>query len=154
MGKKLTVICLTATPDDGINDGCERNLMDLMGYRLIRTGDKQDLEAPNINTFFEAKDASDVMDQVAVWKDTRAVLIYANGDLNDKLADEHKVTRVTKDTPEADLRSMDVSKQGYYPVYLISEEYGIRGLDYRAEKNLFGICMIICGPFSYSRTRI
>lgn len=39
-GGKLQVVCLTATPDDGINDGRERNLMNLMGYRLIRTGDK------------------------------------------------------------------------------------------------------------------
>jgi hypothetical protein len=39
-GDKLQVICLTATPDDGINDGCERNLMKLMGYKLIQTDDK------------------------------------------------------------------------------------------------------------------
>ena len=94
------------------------------------------------------------MNQVAELMTTRAVLIYANGDLHDILADEYKVTQVTSDTPEADLRSMDKSKDGLYPVYLISEEYGIRGLDYRAEKNSFGICMIICSSFSDHRTRI
>ena len=40
MGGKLQVVCLTATPDDGILDGCERNLMKLMGYRLIKTEEK------------------------------------------------------------------------------------------------------------------
>lgn len=64
------------------------------------------------------------------------------------------VTRVTPETPAADLRSMDVSKKDIYPVYLINEEYGIRGLDYRAEKNPIGICMLICSMFSDNRTRI
>jgi hypothetical protein len=41
------------------------------------------------------------MVQVEEWIYTRAVLIYANGDLNDILANEYKVTRVTADTPEA-----------------------------------------------------
>jgi hypothetical protein len=45
--------------------------------------------------------ARDVMDQVEEWIYTRAVLIYATGDLNDILANEYKVTRVTADTPEA-----------------------------------------------------
>ena len=49
---------------------------------------------------------------------------------------------------------MDVSSDGIYPVYLINEDYGIRGVDYRAEKNPRGICMIICSSFSDRRTRI
>ena len=40
IGEKLQVVCLTATPDDGINDGCEKNLMNLMGYKLIKTDEK------------------------------------------------------------------------------------------------------------------
>ena len=35
-GANLQVVCLTATPDDGYADGLERNLLDLMGYKLIR----------------------------------------------------------------------------------------------------------------------
>lgn len=36
-GDKMQVVCLTATPDDGHAEGLERNLMDLLGYKLIRT---------------------------------------------------------------------------------------------------------------------
>jgi hypothetical protein len=36
-GDKMQVVCLTATPDDGHSEGLERNLMDLLGYKLIRT---------------------------------------------------------------------------------------------------------------------
>ena len=59
------------------------------------------MEAPKIDAYAAFKCAADVMNQVESWIYTRAVLIYANGDLNDILADEYKVTRVTADTPEA-----------------------------------------------------
>jgi hypothetical protein len=36
-GESMQVVCLTATPDDGHAEGLERNLMDLMGYKLVRT---------------------------------------------------------------------------------------------------------------------
>ena len=128
--------------------------MNLMGYRLIRTGSKQELEVPKIDMYAALRCARDVMDQVEQWIYTRAVLIYATGDLNDILANEYKVTRVTADTPEAQLRAMDVSKDRCYPVFLINQKYGIRGLDYRAANNPSGICMIICSPFSDRRTRL
>jgi hypothetical protein len=153
-GEKFQVVCLTATPDDGINDGCERNLMKLMGYRLIRTDDKKVLEAPKIDGHFEVNKPDDVMNEAYRWYETRAVLIYANGELNDTLTDQNLVPRVTPDTPAVDLRSLDVKKNDTYPIYLINEEYGIRGIDYRAEKNPNGICMLICSEFSDYRTRL
>jgi hypothetical protein len=94
------------------------------------------------------------MNEVYRWYESRAVLIYANGKLNDDLANDYMVTRVTPDTPADDLRSMDVKKNGNYPIFLIDEKYGIRGLDYRAERNPDGICMIICSEFSDNRTRL
>ena len=97
-----------------------------------------------------------IRDERSLWsaRITKAVLIYANGELNDILANEWMVPQVTPDTLAADLRSMDEKKNDTYPIYLINEEYGIRGIDYRAEKNPFGICMIICSEFSDSRTRL
>ena len=154
MDENLQVVCLTATPDDGIDDGSERNLLNLMGYKLIRTGAKQDLEEPKIDTRARLKCATDVMDQVREFCETRAVLIYANEPLISILEKDHFLKRVTIETPDSDLRSMDVRKNGSYPIYLISEDYGIRGLDYRAPSNPFGICMIICDPFPDWRTRL
>ena len=95
MGEKLQVVCLTATPDDGINEGSERNLMNLMGYRLIRTDDKKDLEAPKAESFFEVNKPEDVMAEAYRWYESRAVLIYANGDLNKALNENFQVPRVT-----------------------------------------------------------
>ena len=95
-----------------------------------------------------------MMKQVQEWHESRAVLIYATGDLLRDLEKDYFVKRVTPETPDKDLRSMDVRTDGNYPVYLISEDYGIRGLDYRAPLNPAGICMIICSPFSDRRTRI
>ena len=89
------------------------------------------------------KSAEDVMKVVGEHQDTRAILIYANDPIYSELADKHKIKKVTRETPDADLRSMDVSKDGLYPVYLVNEDYGIRGLDYRAPKNQSGILMIL-----------
>jgi len=36
-GELMEVVCLTATPDDGYADGLERDLIELMGYKLVRT---------------------------------------------------------------------------------------------------------------------
>ena len=40
--KNAKVVCLTATPDDGYDDSLERNLMNLLGYRLVRTEKKDE----------------------------------------------------------------------------------------------------------------
>ena len=66
----------------------------------------------------------------------------------------HHLRKVTEDTPEDELRSLDKNKEGIYPIFLISDEYGIRGIDYRAPNNPLGICMLICSPFPNKRTRI
>ena len=94
------------------------------------------------------------MKQVEELKQTRGVLVYATGELYDKLALESKLTLVTEATPHEDLRKMDVKTNGVYPVYLLDEDYAIRGLDYRAANNRHGITMIICSAFRDRRTRV
>ena len=39
----VKVICLTATPDDGYSAGTERNLIDLMNFKRVRTSKKSDV---------------------------------------------------------------------------------------------------------------
>lgn len=63
------------------------------------------------------------------------------------------IEKVTLRTQHEDLRRMDAKTEGLYPVYLINKAYGGRGLDYRAENNPHGICMIICDGFRDTRTR-
>ena len=83
----------------------------------------------------------------------KGVLIFATGKLFDDLKKEMGVVEVTAMTPDSDLRQMDKKSGSHYPVYLINEEYGIRGLDFRAPNNNGGICMIICSAFSKMRNR-
>ena len=49
---------------------------------------------------------------------------------------------------------MDRKQGGSYPVYLANDDYGMRGLNYRAPRNELGICMIICNAFPNTRLRI
>jgi hypothetical protein len=148
------VVCLTATPDDGFADGNESKVINLMGYKRIKTGDKNDMIAPEINNRESLRSAYDAITLVNSYNTTRGVLIYAVGGLYDQLAQEPNVKKVTLETPPEDLRRMDIRSGGLYPVFLINDKYGIRGLDYRAAGNKLGICMIICSMFSDRRTRI
>lgn len=45
-GTNVQVVCLTATPDDGYDAGNERTLIELMGYKLLRTSEQKDMAAP------------------------------------------------------------------------------------------------------------
>ena len=58
------------------------------------------------------------------------------------------------ETPAEELRSLDKKVDGVYPVYLINEENGMRGIDYRSANNRLGSCMLVVSPFSDRRSRI
>ena len=81
------MICLTATPDDGYIDGNEHKLIGLMGYKVIRTGEQNDMEAPLVDTYFTLKSYTDVVNLVNEYRDSRAVLIYATDVVHNKLAE-------------------------------------------------------------------
>ena len=82
------------------------------------------------------------------------MLVYATGERYKDLKNEVKLPCVDENTPHEELRRMDVKKDGLYPVYLLDDDYSIRGLDFRAANNAHGICMIICSSFRDSRTRV
>lgn len=63
------------------------------------------------------------------------------------------MVEVTAAIPDSDLRKMDKKSGACFPVYLVNEDYGIRGLDFRAPNNAGGICLIICSAFSKKRAR-
>jgi len=48
---------------------------------------------------------------------------------------------------------MDAKLGAYYPVFLINDEYGGRGLNFRAQTNPHGITMLILGTFPDRITR-
>ena len=80
--------------------------------------------------------------------------MYATGKRYDELKNELKLPCVDESTPHEDLCHMDVKKDGLYPIYLLDDDYSIRGLNFRAANNPHGICMIICSGFRDSRTRV
>ena len=48
---------------------------------------------------------------------------------------------------------MDAKIGAYYPVFMINESYGGRGLNFRAQNNAEGITMLILGSFLDRRTK-
>ena len=81
------------------------------------------------------------------------MLIYAEGSLYETLALESNITRVTSETPYTALETMDAKFGHRYPVYLINDAYGGRGLNFRAATSSHGITMLILGTFPDRTTR-
>jgi hypothetical protein len=128
-------------------------LIDLLEFRRIYTEKKEDMIEPKINEKAKIPTALEIMTLVTSYRTSRGVLVYVNDPCCSELVNDHKLIKVDKNTPDATLRSMDKQTEGVYPVFVINENYGTRGLDYRAPNNPLGICMIICSPFSDKRSR-
>jgi len=47
---------------------------------------------------------------------------------------------------------MDCKHGPYYPVFMINDQYGGRGLNFRAQNNPHGITLLILGPFLDEKT--
>ena len=76
------------------------------------------------------------------------VLIYATGKEFAALSEEEGVIPVTAETPYETLETMDAKLGYFFPVFIINDEYGGRGLNFRAQSNPHGITMLILGTFS------
>ena len=75
------------------------------------------------------------------------MLIYATGKIYKDLHDDVRIEVLDNKIDHELLRSMDKKAEGFYPVYLANEKYGMRGLDFRASGNKHGICLMVCSPF-------
>ena len=152
--KNIRVIGLTATAYTGSEDGLERQALELLKYQIYKTSNNQELLDPTIHQEMILGTAEAYKKFVERRKEVAPVVVYANGALHGALAESNYITPVSEQTTDEDLRKMDQKKNNSYPVYLISEGSGDRGLDYRAPQAKEGITMIIGGSFSDPRTKI
>ena len=79
--------------------------------------------------------------------ESRGVLIYANGTEYQALREEPNVIPVTPAVHYLNLETMDAKMGPRYPVYMISEDYGGRGFNFRAMHNPLGITMLVLSSF-------
>lgn len=87
-------------------------------------------------------------------KKTQPVLVYANQPLFGQLAELDGLKIVTAQTSTESLTSMDVKVGMHFPVMMVDDSYGIRGINFRAPSSNLGICMIIGGSFGDRRSRV
>ena len=55
---------MTATPDDGIKEGSERNLITLMGFKTVYTSDQQEFKETVDKMSAPLENVTDVMKEV------------------------------------------------------------------------------------------
>ena len=126
-----------------------------MQYKLYYyTEAAKKMMKPLVNESIEIKTVEAYKRLIDDKKKTQAVLIYANQPLFSSLVEIEGVEVVTKDTNKDELNNLDKRKGLYYPVKIISNDYGTRGLNFRASQSNEGICLIIGGSFSCQRHRV
>lgn len=114
-----------------------------MGFTVFRNSDMKDLKIPQIHMEVDLTDKNNVIQLICDQRLKRGVIVYGTEEniANFDFIGDH--IQVTEDTPDEELRSMGKKVNNQYPVKLISKNYGLRGLDYRAPGNPLGICLII-----------
>jgi hypothetical protein len=137
------VICMTAASDDNYDKGVERQAIEAIGFKVYTNSNPNDYKEPVINQEIDLSDFGKVMELIQKQRETRSVLVYANGDVLKELEKQEDFEVVTVDTSDEELRSMGKKKNNKFRVKLISKLYGIRGLDYRSIENALGICLIV-----------
>ena len=134
---------MTAACDDKYDKGVERQAVEAIGFKVYKNSHLKDLVQPTIHQEIDLSDFGKVLDVIQQQRETRSVLVYACGDVLEKLKKENDFEVVTVDTSDEELRSMGLKKDNKFRVKLISKLYGIRGLDYRSIENSLGICLIV-----------
>ena len=82
------------------------------------------------------------------------VLVYANGKEYEQLKNEDNITAVSEVDSHLPFETMDAKVGPRYPVYLISENFGTRGINFRAVNSDLGITLLILGSFPDPTTRL
>ena len=82
------------------------------------------------------------------------MLIYAVNVNADMMRTIPNVKEVTVATDHKELAEMDKKDKGRYPIWLMTDQFGTRGHDYRAPKSKLGICLVIASMFPDRRSRV
>lgn len=156
-GQNISVIGLTATAFDR-SEGEEKSTLEELGYKIYHTCDDDELAAPTINERIKLDTVEKYVVKIREHWVLRGVLVYATGELYDKLSKVPGITPVTEATPAEELCQMnkripvEINENRQllvYPVYLANDKYGMRGVNYRGN-----ITLIIGGPFGDRRERL
>jgi len=129
---KVYVICLTATAYDGSEDNLQRTALKELGYTVYHNSEKKEDFKPEIHRSEAIGGLEEYRTLIHKEREKCGVLIYATGKEFEALKEEDGVIHVTPQVPYLTLETMDAKLGAYYPVFLINEEYGGRGLNFRA----------------------
>ena len=151
---KVFVICLTATPYEGDDDGIQKSAIDALGYKIYKNSDKEEDYNPKITKQVELGTIDRFRTFILHESDKCGVLVYANGREYEQLKLEENITPVDEVDSYLPFETMDAPHGPRYPVFLISEEFGNRGLNFRAASNPLGITLLILGKFPDPTTRL
>ena len=123
-----------------------------MGYKIYSNSDKHELHNPHVHKTRELGNLEAWRTFITTERQKCAVLVYATGQVYQALKAEEITIPVTEATPWRVLETMDSKIGSYYPVFMIDDRYGGRGLNFRAQYNPHGITLLILGSFVDEKT--
>ena len=149
---KVFTICLTATAFEGDESNLEYSALKELDYKIYKHSSKKEDYVPVVHQTRDLGKFEDYRSFILKESEKCAVLIYATGELYNSLAEEPNVMTINADTPYQFLETMDAKLGERYPVVIINDDFGGRGLNFRAKNNPHGITMLILGTFPDQRT--
>ena len=132
MHESVSTICLTATAYDGVEQGLEKSIIDQMGQSIYYNSSEKADFIPKIHEEDDFGSFDDYCKMISEERKKCGVLVYATGELYDKLIVENIGEAVKADTNYKLLETMDWKTGDRFPIYIINDKYGGRGCNFRA----------------------
>ena len=131
--KTVRTICLTATACDSNEDCLEKACLEALEIKTYMNSKESKDFTPVLHSELDLSTIDKQRALISKESESCGVLIYANGDRYKVLAEEEGVTKLADVTDLNEIEHMDEKKLERYPRYLINDEFGGRGLNFRAK---------------------
>ena len=95
---------MTAASDDKYEKGVERQAIKAMGFKVYKNSSLRDHKPPTIHQEIDLSDINKVMEVIKMQRESRGVLVYANGEVLEALKQEKDFEAVTEKTSDEELR--------------------------------------------------
>ena len=138
--------CLYCHPDDGDDEGAEASILKVMGFKQFKyTADGVEQQPVQVNTVAPKDKVKYILSLLS----SGPVLVLCNGQLAEalgKVVPRENTVNVQSGVDYGVLRALDVKVGSLYRLVVCTDEFGIRGIDYRSPNVALTLSLIHISP--------
>ena len=146
-------VCLTATPDDGDSKGAQRAVVDTLKfsrYNYVTDAPKFQKIKLDVDEVVVAAESEEKTEYIVQLLSNGPVLVFCENDLAEQLVERmttaERADAVICMSTKTDYKSLLCLDQKPFKLVIATEEFAMRGIDYRCEKATMTV--VIGKPFS------